>query len=245
MHGLDYCFAEDEIWNVIWALPHDKAPGLDGFTGLFYQTAWPIIKHDIMQALHAFWQLDFHSFFLVNEAYMILLRKKPDAEHVQVFCPISLIHSLSKLTTKTLSLRLVPHMGSFVMPNQSTFIKGWGLHDNFRTIQLSTKSLHVCQLPTVLLKVDIAKAFDMVSWPFLFDVLRHMGFLQHWIDWMSVLFSTTRIRILLNGTPGGHICHARGLCQGDPLSPLLFILAVDVLNALLKRADEARLFSPL
>jgi hypothetical protein len=124
LSGLDVCFSEDEIWKVIRKLPPDKVPGSDGFMRLFLHTAWPIIEQDIMQALHAFRLLDSRSFFLVNQAYTILLRKKPEAECVQDFHPISLIHNLSKLITKTFSLRLLPHMGSLVMPNQSAFIKG-------------------------------------------------------------------------------------------------------------------------
>jgi hypothetical protein len=94
--GLDRCFSEDEVWQIVRALPPDKAPGLDGFTGLFYQSAWPIMKFDIMQAwpimkfnimeaFHAFWQLDSHSFHLVNQAYMVLLKKKPDVDQVQAY----------------------------------------------------------------------------------------------------------------------------------------------------------------
>jgi hypothetical protein len=81
--GLDVCFSEQEVWKVIKEMPPDKALGLDGFTGLFYQTTWPIIEADIMQALLMFWQLDFLCFFLVNQTYMILLRKKPDAEYLE------------------------------------------------------------------------------------------------------------------------------------------------------------------
>jgi hypothetical protein len=57
--GIGFCFSEQEIWSVVRAMPPDKAPGPDMFTGLFYQMAWPVIKNDIMHALHAFWQLDF------------------------------------------------------------------------------------------------------------------------------------------------------------------------------------------
>jgi hypothetical protein len=97
------CFLEEEVWGVIRCLLPDKSPGLDSFAGLFYQTAWPIIKHDIMKAMHAFWSLDFRSFHLVNQAYMVLLRNKKEAREVKDFRLISLIHSFSKLITKTIA----------------------------------------------------------------------------------------------------------------------------------------------
>jgi hypothetical protein len=75
----DQCFSEEEVWNVIRSMPTDKAPGLDGFTGLFYQSAWPVIKEDIMQAFHSLWMLDSRNFYLISQAYMVLLRKKREA----------------------------------------------------------------------------------------------------------------------------------------------------------------------
>jgi hypothetical protein len=76
---------------------------LDGFTGLFYQSAWPIIEGDIMQAFHSLWVLDSWSFYLINQAYMILLLQgEREATKVKDFRPISLIHSLSKLIAKVL-----------------------------------------------------------------------------------------------------------------------------------------------
>jgi hypothetical protein len=67
------CFSEEEVWGVIRSLPPDKSTGPDRFTSLFYQIVWPVIKHDIMRAIHAFWSLDFRSFHMVNQAYMVLL----------------------------------------------------------------------------------------------------------------------------------------------------------------------------
>jgi hypothetical protein len=98
----DQCFSE-EVWSVIRSMPADKAPRLDGFTGLFYQSAWPIIEGDIMQAFHSLWVLDSWSFYLINQAYMILLLQgEREATKVKDFRPISLIHSLSKLIAKVL-----------------------------------------------------------------------------------------------------------------------------------------------
>jgi hypothetical protein len=123
-------------------MPLDKASGPDGFTGLFYGTAWSIIKHDIMAAFHALWSLDGRSLHLVNQAYMILLRIKPDATTVGDYRPISLIHSFAKLFTKVLASRLSPKLHNLVACNQSAFVKGRVIHDNFKAVQLSAKALH-------------------------------------------------------------------------------------------------------
>jgi hypothetical protein len=88
-------------------------------------------------------------------------------------------NSFEKPVTKKLAMRLAPFMDILVMPNQSVFIKGRALHDNFRTAHLIAKLLHACQLPSALLKIDIAKAFDSVRWPFLLELLRHLGFSGH------------------------------------------------------------------
>jgi hypothetical protein len=72
--GLDFCFSEEEIWNVVRQLSPDKAPGPDGFTGRFYQCAWSVIKQDILRAFNAFWSLDHRSFYLVNQTYVTSTR---------------------------------------------------------------------------------------------------------------------------------------------------------------------------
>jgi hypothetical protein len=84
----------------------------------------------------------------------------------------------------------------------------------------------------VLLKLDIAKAFDSVAWNFMLEVLEYMGFGQRWRDWISCILSSASTKIILNGRPGRRICHARGLRQGDPLSPMLFVLVMEVPNLL-------------
>jgi hypothetical protein len=87
---LDVCFFEFEIWATIAELPSDKALGPDGFTGLFYKLAWPIIKADVINAFNAFWALDGRSFNLINEAFMVLLKKKSEPVEIKDYRPISL-----------------------------------------------------------------------------------------------------------------------------------------------------------
>jgi hypothetical protein len=154
----------------------DKAPGPDGVTTHFYQSAWPVIKHDVLNAFAALWLMDCRSLYLVNQAYLVLLKKKHDAREVKDYRPISLIHNFSKLATKVLAQRLAPHMDSLVQPNQCAFIRGQSLHDNFRAVQSSAKLLHVRRRSNILLKIDIVKAFDTVGWAFLLELLKHLGF---------------------------------------------------------------------
>ena len=112
-------------------------------------------------------------------------------------------------------------------------------------VQHTTKFLHQQKQARILLKLDITKAFDSVSWPFLLEVMQNLGFGPIWCDIVSGLLATSSTQILLNGSPGDRIEHRRGLRQGDPLSPMLFILVMDVLYHMVKKASEEGLLQPL
>ena len=208
---LDFPFSEEEVWKTILQLPSDKAPGPDGFTGHFYKSCWPVIKEDIMAAVSALWSRKFMNFESLNSAYITLLPKKVGADQPKDFRPISLVHSFAKLITKMLANRLADHLQQMVSPNQSAFIKGRFIQDNFMLVQQTARYLHQQKQPRILLKLDISKAFDSVSWPFLFEVLQHLGFGQIWRDIICGLLSSSSTQVLLNGIPGKYISHRRGL----------------------------------
>lgn len=242
---LDLPFTEEEVWSTIKQMPSDKAPGPDGYTGRFYKTCWPIIKEDIMAAISAVWSRKMVNFGILNSAYITLLPKKEDADQPKDFRPISLVHSFAKLITKLLSNRLAPKLQDMVSPIQSAFIKGRFIQDNFMLVQQTARFLHQQKEPRILLKLDISKAFDSVSWPFLLENLRHLGFGQIWRDIISGLLYTSTTQVLMNGVPGDLISHRRGLRQGDPLSPMMFILVMDVLGHMFSKAADEGLLLPL
>ena len=98
--------------------------------------------------------------------------KKEDASNVKDFRPISLVNSFAKLVTKILANRLAGFLNQLISPNQSAFIKGRFILDNFMLVHQTTKFLHQQKQARILLKLDINKAFDSVSWPFLLEVLK-------------------------------------------------------------------------
>ena len=128
-------------------------------------------------------------------------------------------------------------MNILVRLNQNVFISGRLIDENFKAVQLTARLLHQKKIPSALYKIDIAKAFDSLDWTFLLQVLQHMGFSRRWLNLISLILSTASTKIILNGSPGRHICHARGLRQGDPLSPLLFVIAMEGLNVLVSYAE--------
>jgi hypothetical protein len=245
LSSLDSPFTEDEVWKTVLSLPSNKAPGPYGFIGKFYKSCWHIIKGDIMAAAMAVWNRNRGNLELLNSAYIILLPKKDEVCHVKDFRPISLVHSFAKLITKLLANRLTEHLDNMVSQNQNAFIKGRSILDNFMLVQQTAKMLHQRKCARILLKLDITKAFDSVSWPFLLEVLKHLGFGQIWCNIVSILLASASSQVMLNGKPGHKIIHRRGLRQGDPLSPMLFILVMDVLCYSIKKAVYDGLLKPL
>jgi hypothetical protein len=105
-------------------------------------------------------------------------------------------------------------------------------------VQHLIKSLHKKRVSSLFLKLDILKAFDSVSWAFLIEVLSHLGFGPIWCNLISNLLASSSTQVLLNGSPSNSIRHRRGLRQVDPLSPMLFVLIMDVLNSLFLLTED-------
>jgi hypothetical protein len=130
----------------------------------------------VIEAANAFHNLRTGSLPLINTANIVLLPKKDGAESMEDFRPISLIHPFTKIITKTLALRLAPHIGTIISPTQSAFIKKRSIHDNFLSVRKMARCFHRNKIPALFLKLDIAKAFDSVRWNYIVNFTEENGF---------------------------------------------------------------------
>ena len=142
LDSLDSPFTEQEISLVIKEMPSMKAPGPDGFIGLFYKKCWNVIKYDLMEAVQAFYNHRTSKLNLLNEANIILLRKKQEASSMADYRPISLINSVVKIITKILASRLAPKLDNVVSNAQNAFIRKRCIHGNFIYAQKVIQTLH-------------------------------------------------------------------------------------------------------
>jgi hypothetical protein len=151
---------------------------------------------------------DLHS---VNGSLMSLLPKMAEASSLKDYRPISLIHYNGKLISKLLANRLALRLGELVHPGQTAFIKLCYIQDSFKFVQTLARLLHAQKIQCLLLKVDIARAFDSVAWSFLIGIMQFLGFPDGWLNWVAALLSTASTQVLMNGSPGDRIWHGRGL----------------------------------
>ena len=107
----------------------------------------------------------------LNNALITLLRKKVGASSLSNFRPITMIHSFAKLISKVLLMQLTPRLADMLSRNQNAFIRTHSIHDNYKYVQRAAVLIRKRKIPMLLLKLDISKEFDTLSWPFLMEVL--------------------------------------------------------------------------
>jgi len=230
-------FEEQEIWECVKLCAGDKAPGPDGYTMAFYIHCWEVIKGEVISTIRNFHERCFFEKSF-NSTYVALIPKKMGAKELTHFRPISLISSVYKIISKVLTDRLKNVIHKLVDTQQLAFIKGRQIMDAILMANELVDSRVRSNIPGILCKLDIQKAYDHLNWNFLLEALSKRGFGGRWIRWMKFCISTVNFSVLINGSPTGFFSSQRGLRQGDPLSPFLFIIAMESLNDMLKIAQE-------
>ena len=234
----------EEIKDALSSCDSSKAPGYDGFNIKCIKHVWPVIGNEVSAFILHF----FETGYLppsINVTWVTLIPKKKVATEIRDYRPISMVGSIYKLTAKILSKRLREALPALIGEAQTAFIKGRQILDGALIANETVQWLKRKKKPGILMKLDFEKAYDTLSWDSVDNVLREMGFGVKWRRWIEACITTPRVSILFNGNPCKPFKMGRGVRQGDPLSPFLFVLVAEVLNKLLMKAESIGLFRGL
>jgi len=190
----------EEVRAAVFGLNGDSAGGPDGFTGKFYQSCWDIIGDDLFDMVRAF----FNGHELpkcVTHTNLVLLPKKKEVCTFSDLRPISLSNFTNKVVSRVIHERLVGLLPNLISEEQAGFVKGRSIVENILLTQeiVTDMRLRIKAGPNVVLKLDMTKAYDRLSWLFLTKVLRKMGFSERFIGMVFGIVSNNWYSVLING----------------------------------------------
>ncbi|XP_020259065.1 uncharacterized protein LOC109835503 [Asparagus officinalis] len=229
---------KDEIKRAVFSMADNKSPGPDGYGASFFKSAWSTIGDEVILAVEEFFSTG-KMLGTINSTSITLIPKVSCPNTPADFRPISCCNFLYKIISKILANRIQSVMGCLISEAQSAFVKGRHITNNILLAHELVKNYgrkHIS--PRIMVNIDIRKAFDTINWNFIKEMLQGLGFPKVIVSRIMTCITTPKYSLSLNGSLHGYFKGERGLRQGDPLSPYLFILGMEYLTRSLNLLEQ-------
>lgn len=231
-----------ELTFLLKTLNTARAPGSDGLTVEFFSKFWNLLGPLLLEVINKCYVDGELSDSMKSSVTRLIFKKRGNIKDLKNWRPISLLNVDYKICSKSITLRLSKVLDSIVDPDQTCSIPGRSISSNLIMLRDTLDYIEQTDETGILVSLDQEKAFDRVNRSFLVDLLKHFGFGPDFCRWIDVFYFGANMRIILNGWLTRPIALHRGVRQGDSLSPLLYVLCVEVLACQIRNSKRIRGF---
>ncbi|RYR39566.1 hypothetical protein Ahy_A09g045127 isoform B [Arachis hypogaea] len=235
----------EETKKAVFSIGSLKAPGRDGFPALFFKRNWEIVENKMMEHVTRCWNNP-EEIEEANTTLITLIPKIQTPEFITQFRPIALCNVNYKVITKILVNRIKPTLNDIIAPYQSSFVPGRNIQDNIiiaKEVMHSMKRMRG-KAKFMAIKIDFEKAYDRINWDFLEKRLLEINMLRKCVGIIMKCVRTVKYNLLWNGSMTEEFSPKRGIRQGDPISPYLFVICMDALSQLIEKTVELNNWKP-
>ena len=220
-------------------MKNNKSPGSDGITTEFHKIFWNDIQKFYIDSLNHSYQCGALT-ELQNQSIISLIPKSDkDTSILGNWRPISLLNVDYKIATKTIANRLKKVLPKLIHDSQTGFRKGRNINENIRTILEVLDYVEEKDIPGLIFFFsDFEKAFDSINHDYLFKSLKHFNFSEDFIKLIKLFYSNARSCVTNNGFLSPFFSIQRGVRQGCPLSPYLFVLCIELLTNQIRKNEN-------
>jgi hypothetical protein len=216
----------EEIKSVLEKFKKDRSPGPDGWTTEFFISFFDLVGEDLLEMVEDS-RRNGKLCGGLNSTFLALIPKVNKPESFDDYRPISLCNLIYKVISKILANRINPFLSKCLSSEQLGFLKGRRIQDAIGSAHETLHSIKKKNIKSLVLKLDLKKAYDNIDWEYLRVVLLSVGFGVKLTDWIMCCVTSASFAVLINGEATDYFKSWRGLRQGCPLSPYLFILIME------------------
>ena len=229
-----------EIHMALKQMKNNKTPGIDGFPAEFFKLFWKQLGMLILKALNNSFEKGTLSTSLRQGLIVCLPQKGKQRQFIKNWRPLSMLSVLYKIAAAAIANRIKPYLTKLISETQTGFVSGRHIGESTRLVYDIMDFTERHDISGQLMLIDFEKAFDSISWNFIYKTLKFFGFGNNLVRWVQLFNQDITARVLQCGFMSDAINIERGCRQGDPISPYLYILAGQVQSILISQCDEIK-----
>ena len=230
----------EEAGKILKQMKNGKSPGLDGFTTEFFKFFWKNLSILLVRSINYGFQKGEMSITQRRGVITCIPKENKPKRFIKNWRPITLLNTTYKIASACIAERIKGILPKIIGEEQKGFLTGRYIGENLRMIYDVLAFTETHKLSGILMLIDFEKAFDSISWSFIRKSLEFFGFGPDIQNWVNIFYKDISACVAINGNYTGWFQIQRGVRQGDPLSPYLYLISAEILSLMIKKNKQIK-----